>query len=405
LSDVNSFGLILLAVAGAFLLAIGSSRLSAWIHVPAPALFLIGAAIASDLVPAINHIPTKTVERLVTTALVVILFDGGMHIGWHRFRSQARAVVWLGVAGTVVTAGGIAVLARFIFDLSWTESLLLGTALAPTDPAVVFSVLGGQEISGRTGTLLEGESGANDPVGIAMMVALLGIHGAGGGAAVGKGLIEFAVQMAVGAAIGIGGGLALRTFMARIRLPSEGLYALRVLASAYAIYGVATVAHGSGFLAVLVAGIVVGDAEMPFKREIQRFHASLASIAEIVAFVVLGLTVDLRSLLRDDAWLIGLVLAVLLAFVVRPLLGGLVLWPIALSRGERIFVLWSGLKGAVPILLGVFVVAAGVAHERQVYAVIFVVVLFSVVIQGGLVPWVARRCGVLVTSSSSPQED
>jgi potassium/hydrogen antiporter len=410
MGDVVPFGLILLAVAGAFLLAIVSSRLSALMHVPAPALFLVGAAIASDLIPAIGHLSTQTVQRLVTTALIVILFDGGMHIGWQRFRSQAVAVVWLGVAGTAVTAGGIAVLAKWIFGLSWTESLLLGTALAPTDPAVVFSVLGGQEIEGRTGTLLEGESGANDPVGIAMMVALLGAHAAGGTAAAGTtaiwhGLAEFVEQIAIGAAVGVGLGLGLRYFAARIRLPSEGLYALRVLASAYAIYGVATVAHGSGFLAVLVAGIVVGDAEMPFKREIQRFHASLASIAEIVAFVVLGLTVDLRSLLRDDAWLIGLVLAVLLAFVVRPLLGGLVLWPIALSRGERIFVLWSGLKGAVPILLGVFVVAAGAAHERQVYAVIFVVVLFSVVIQGGLVPWVARRCGVLVTSSSSPEED
>ena len=327
---------------------------------------------------------------------MVILFDGGMHIGWERFRSQARAVVWLGVAGTVATAGGIAVLAHLIFDLSWTESLLLGTALAPTDPAVVFSVLGGQEISGRTGTLLEGESGANDPVGIAMMVALLGVHDAGGGVAILHGLAEFGVQMVVGAAVGIGGGLAMRVFMGRIRLPSEGLYALRALASAFAVYGLATVAHGSGFLAVLIAGIVVGDLEMPHRKEIRRFSGSLASIAEIIAFVVLGLTIDIGSLFRANAWLIGLVLAMLLAFVVRPVLGGLVLMPIRLSRGERIFVLWSGLKGAVPILLGVFIVSAGALHRDQIYAIIFVVVLFSVIVQGGMVPWVARRCGVLV---------
>jgi potassium/hydrogen antiporter len=396
MNDTYEFGLILLAVAGAFLLAIGSSRLSAWIRVPAPAIFLIGAAIASDLVPRINHIPTQTVERLVTTALVVILFDGGMHIGWRRFRAQAGAIVWLGVAGTVATAGGIAVLAHVLFDLGWTESLLIGTAIAPTDPAVVFSVLGGQEISGRTGTLLEGESGANDPVGIAMMVALLGAGSSSGGAALVHGLGVFALQMVVGAAVGIGGGLGLRMFMSRVRLPSEGLYALRAIASAFAIYGLAAVAHGSGFLAVLVAGIVVGDAEVPYKREIRRFSASLSSIAEIVAFVVLGLTIELRSLFREDAWLIGLVLAVLLAFVVRPLLGGLVLLPISLRRGERIFVLCAGLKGAVPILLGVFIVSAGVLHQAQMYAIIFVVVLFSVIVQGGLVPWVADRCGVLV---------
>ncbi len=402
--DVQQFGLILLAVAGAFLLAIGSSRLSAWIRVPAPAVFLIGAAIASDVVPAIGKIPTETVNRLVTTALIVILFDGGMHIGWQRFRSQAAAVVWLGVAGTVATAGGLAVLAHLIFGLSWTESLLLGTALAPTDPAVVFSVLGGQEISGRTGTLLEGESGANDPVGIALMVALLGAHG-GGGAAFLSGLLEFALQMSVGAVIGVAGGLALRMFMARIRLPSEGLYALRALASAYFIYGLATVAHGSGFLAVLVAGIVVGDAQVPYRREIRRFSGSLASIAEIVAFVVLGLTIEIRSLFREDAWLIGLVLAALLAFVVRPILGALVLAPIGLTRGERVFVLWSGLKGAVPILLGVFIVSAGAQHSAQMYAVIFVVVLFSVIVQGGLVPWVGDRTGVLVIDVQEDDDD
>ena len=397
MGDVTEFGLILLAVAGAFLVAIASSRVSATIHVPAPALFLIGAALVVSLAPSIGHIPIHTVERLVTTALIVILYDGGVHIGWHRFRSQAFAVVWLGVAGTVVTAGGIAVLAHALFGLGWTESLLIGTAVAPTDPAVVFSVLGGQEIEGRTGTLLEGESGTNDPVGIAMMIALLAAGDSGGVVAFWHGLGEFAIQMSVGAVIGIGGGLGLRWLMARFRLPSEGLYALRALASAFAIYGLATVAHGSGFLAVLIAGIVVGDTEVPFRREIQRFHASLASIAEIVAFVVLGLTIQLSSLLRQNAWLIGIVLWLLLAFVVRPLLGGLVLWPVALNRGERVFVLWSGLKGAVPILLGLFIVAANVAHERQIYAIIFVVVLLSVIVQGGLVPWVARRCDVLVT--------
>jgi len=396
MDDLSRYALILLAVSAAFLLAIVSSRLSGLLRVPAPALFLVGAAVVALLVPSLDHVPTRTVERLVTTALVAILFDGGMHIGWRRFREQAAAIAWLGVAGTVVTAAGIAVLAHLIFRLGWTESMLIGTAIAPTDPAVVFSVLGGQSIEGRTGTLLEGESGANDPVGIAMVVAILGAQAVGGSSALWHGIGEFAVQMAVGTAVGVAGGLLLRLFMARVPLPSEGLYALRALAGAYAIYGLATLGHGSGFLAVLIAGVLIGDAEVPYRTEIRRFHASLAGTAEIVAFVVLGLTVDLRSLGRDDAWLIGLVLWLLLAFVVRPTLGGLVLWPVRMRPGERIFVLWAGLKGAVPILLGLFIVGAGVAHERQLYAVVFVVVLCSVVVQGGLVPWVARRTGVLV---------
>ena len=182
--------------------------------------------------------------------------------------------------------------------------------------------------------------------------------------------------------------------MRRISLPGEGLYPLRTLAAALAIYGLATVAHGSGFLAVFVAGILLGDESAPFKREIENFHSSLAGLAEIVAFVVLGLTVPLRDVAESGAWLIGLVLAVLLAFVVRPVLVGPLLLAVRLTVGERAFVLWAGLKGAVPILLGTFVLAGGTADDRLVYHVIFVVVLFSVVVQGGLVPAVAARCKV-----------
>jgi cell volume regulation protein A len=396
MGDVTAFAWILLAISLAFLVAVLSSRLSAWLRIPAPALFLVGAAVASNLAPSLGQIPIHVVERIVTVALVVVLFDGGMHIGWGRFRSAAGAVVWLGVAGTVVTAGGAALAAHLIFRLGWQESLLIGTAIAPTDPAVVFSVLGGREVGGRAGVLLEGESGANDPVGIALMVALLGADGAGGAGPFLAGLRVFALQLAVGAAIGIAAGFALRYFL-RVRLPNEGLYALRALASALAVYAIATVAHGSGFLAVLVAGILVGDEALPYRAEVRGFSGSLASLAEIVAFVVLGLTIDLTTLGRHYAWAIGLVLAVLLAFVIRPVLVGLVLWRVQLSRGERLFVLWSGLKGAVPILLGLLVVAEGVHRASEMYAVVFLVVAFSVVVQGGLVPTVAARLGVPLT--------
>jgi len=186
----------------------------------------------------------------------------------------------------------------------------------------------------------------------------------------------------------------LRWFMRSVDLPNLGLDSVRALAGAFAIYGVATVARGSGFLAVLVAGMLLGDADFKRSSEVRLFHNSMASISEIVAFVVLGLTVDLTTVLHRWAWLIGLTLAVLLAFVVRPVLCGLVLWPISLDRGERLFVLWSGLKGAVPVLLGVFILTADVADPDRLYAVIFVVVAFSVIVQGGLVPTAARRLGV-----------
>ena len=393
MGGVESFGLAVLVAALTGIAAVLSSRVSERLRIPAPAFFLVGAAAASDIWPRLGSLGFAAVEQVVTVALAVILFDGGMRMGWRRFRPVAVATVWIGVAGTLVTAAAAAVVAHFLFSFGWRLALLLGTALAPTDPAVVFSVLGRREVTGRTGVLLQGESGANDPVGIALLVALLTTAGTGLAAA-GHVAEEFVLQMAVGTVAGVAGGRGLLVFMRRVPLPSEGLYPLRVLAGALAIYGLATVAHGSGFLAVFIAGIVIGDERAPYKGEIARFHSSLASLAEVVAFVMLGLTIHLHALPHGGAWLIGLALAALLAFVIRPLLVGVLLWPVRLRPGERVFVLWTGLKGAVPILLGAFIVQARITGAPRIYEIIFVVVAFSVIVQGGAVPGLARRLKV-----------
>jgi cell volume regulation protein A len=387
---VTKFGLIVLVIGLAGTAAVLSNRLSAKLRVPAPAFFLVAAVIAAQLWPSATTLPVLTTQRVVTLALAIILFDGGMHIGRRRFRTAAGAIIWTGIAGTLVTAAGTAVAARYVAGMSWHLALLVGTAVAATDPAVVFSVFGRREIAGRTGVLLEGESGANDPVGIALLSSLLAAHG-GVGSVVWHVVAEFALQMAVGVAVGVAGGLALLAFMRRVPLPSEGLYSPRVLAGVLAIFGAATVAQGSGFLAVLVAGIIIGDEPAPYKREIERFHSSLASLAEIVAFVMLGLTMRLSQLASASAWAAGLALAALLAFVIRPVLGGLVTLPIRLTVPERVFFLWTGLKGAVPILLGMAIVNSGTPGATRAYQVIFVIVGFSVTIQGGLVPTLAHR--------------
>jgi potassium/hydrogen antiporter len=393
MSDVAPFGLAIALVGLAAVLAVLSNRLSEATRIPAPAFFLIAAAVASDIFPALGDLPIGVDQRLVTVALVVILFHGGMHIGWTRFRSAAGAVVWLGVAGTAVTAGAMAILAHALVDFGWRSALLLGTALAPTDPAVVFSVLGRREIAGRTATIIEGESGANDPVAIAIMLSLLGATGSGGHA-VAEGMGTFALQMVLGALIGALGGGLLLLLSRRVALPSAALYPVRTVAVACVIYGTAAVAHGSGFLAVFLAGIIVGDAPAPFKREVEHFTAGLASIAEFVAFTVLGLTVSLRQVCHGGVLWASLALAALLILVVRPVLVGLVTVPIRLRRGERAFVLWAGLKGAVPIVLGTFVLSGGAPDAARIYDVIFVVVLISVVVQGGLVPAFARWLNV-----------
>jgi len=184
-------------------------------------------------------------------------------------------------------------------------------------------------------------------------------------------------------------GRLLLWFMRHVSLPHEGLYPLRALLSVFVIYGAVTLAHGSGFLAVFVAGIVIGDARAPFKREVERFHSALAGLAEIVAFVMLGLTVDLSVLARRDVWIPGLVLGATSALIIRPLLVGLCLLPTRLRVNERAFILFAGLKGAVPILLGVLILNAGVPDAARLYGIVVVVVVFSVLTQGSLVPTVA----------------
>ena len=389
MTDTEPFALVVLLTAAVGLVAVLSSRLTERVRLPSPALVLAGAAIAVNVIPALQAPPRQAVQRIVTIALVCILFDGGMHIGWSRFRPAAGPILVVGVIGTFLTVAAGAVLAHLAFGLAWYVALLVATAVAPTDPAVVFSVLGQREIAGRSDTILEGESGANDPVGIALMASLITAGGLSTSAFAQAG-VDFLVQMGVGAAVGIAGGRGMQWFIRRVPLPGEGLYPLRTLACALLLFGAATLAHGSGFLAVFAAGIMLGDGRAPYKHEIEHFHSALASLGEIVAFVVLGLTIDLGVIARADVWVPGLILGAALAFVIRPVLVGLCLIPARLKANERNFVLFAGLKGAVPILLGSFLLAAHVPAAGRLYGIVAVVVVFSVVVQGSLVPAAAR---------------
>jgi cell volume regulation protein A len=355
--ESQTFGLLVLVAAGGGLLAVLSNRLAERIKVPLPVLFLVAAAAARLLISSVHPPHDRVVERVVTIALLMVLFDGGTHIGWSRFREAAAPIAIVGVLGTFLTVAATGLLIHLAFGLTWYLALLVATAVSPTDPAVVFSVLGQREIAGRSSTILEGESGANDPVGIALMVSLIASGGVSAEALTHVGT-SFLLQMGVGAAVGILGGRALGWHMRHVSLPSEGLYPLRTLAGVLVLFGIASVAHGSGFLAVFTAGIVIGDTPAPYKREIDRFHTALASLGEIVAFIGLGLMIDLSTLVHSNVWIPGVIIGAALAVLIRPVLVGLCLLPARLRRSEQVFVLFCGLKGAVPILLAIYLLAA-----------------------------------------------
>ena len=401
-ADILEFGTILLVVSGGLVLAIGVRLLASRLGIPTAGLLLVSAALASDLVDRLSTILSfEDVQRIATLALVVILFEGGSKIGLRRFRGAAAPILALGIVGTFATAGLLMVAAHYLLGLSWTASSLIGAALAPTDPAVTFSVLAGKEVEGRSGTILEGESGFNDPVGIALMIGMieLATHSDASGWSV---LWEFLREMGVGLAVGVAGAAAIAAVIRWAPFPDRILYPVAIILMVGTIYGAATVARGSGFLAVFVAGILVGDIRFEARRAVRAFNAALGELGELAAFVALGLTVDLAFIGDEGLWWRGLLIAVLLGFVVRPLAVGPLVSAIDLTWGERGFIVWSGLKGAVPILLASLAVVAGAEYAPETYGIVFVVVLFSVVVQGSLVPTVARRLGVPLEEETTP---
>jgi potassium/hydrogen antiporter len=392
--ELITFGAIVLVVAGGILLALIASKVSERVPIPEPALFLVLAAVASDIFPELSErLTILEVERIAVVALIVILFNGGTLVGWRRFRVAAVPIFTTGILGTFATAGIVAVAAHYLFDFEWVIAGIIGAAIAPTDPAVMFSVLGGKEIRGRAGTILEGESGVNDPAGIALMIGMVELATEDGSFWIV--VEEFSIEMSVGLVVGLLGAAAMRPLL-RISLPNPGLYPIRTLAAAGVIYGVASVLHGSGFLAVFVAGVLLGDADVPLRDEIERFHTSLASLAEVVVFVALGITIDVTDVLSSTRFLEGLALAVILALFARPLAIAPLLAMVQMRPNERVFIIWSGLRGAVPILLAAFAVLGGVDDADRVYEIVFVVVAFSVIVQGSTIPFVARRLGIRI---------
>jgi cell volume regulation protein A len=390
LPEITDFAVPLALVAAGLALAVLVTSITDRVPIPAPALFLAGAAIASDVFSSLKEqVEILTVERIAVVALIVILLNGGRDIGAHRFRRSLGDITAIGLLGTFATTAALAVVARVVLGLDWAVAGVLGAALAPTDPAVMFSVLGRREVGGRSGTVLEGEAGINDPAGIALLLGMVEVATHPGSSLLIV-LKEFVFEMGIGVALGLIGGKLLIALLGRVRLGGSSLYPVLTLVLAAVLYGATSLAGGSGFLAVFVAGLLLGDARLPYASEIDRFTTGLASLAEVAVFLALGLTIDLGGIPGAD-WLGGLAILLALALVVRPLVVVLTLARSALNRPEKAFIAWSGLKGAVPILLAAFAVLGGVPEGERIYDVVFVVVLGSVVVQGGLLPAVAAR--------------
>jgi cell volume regulation protein A len=378
------------------------SRASARAGVPVFLMFLVlGMLAGSEGLGGIDFEDYGFAFRLGTVALALILFDGGLNTPASALRSAIGPAGLLATAGVAGTASLVAVAARLL-GLPWPQAFLLGAVVSSTDAAAVFSVLRGSglQLRRRVGATLEIESGLNDPVAVILTTALT--HSLASGHAVGAGLLlEIALQLLVGAVFGLGIGYAGRVLLRRGRLLAGGLYPVLTLAVALLAYGLPTLVSGSGFLSVYLAAVVLGNAEVPYRTGLRHFHDAAAWCGQMTMFVVLGLLVFPSRLLEVAG--VGLVLALALAFLARPLVVLLLLLPFRFPFREAAFIGWVGLRGAVPVILATFPVLQRVAGAERIFDVVFFIVVAGALVPGGTVAWLSRRLGLAAAAPPPPQ--
>src|SRR5829696_8463802 len=330
----------LVLVAGALLTAgLAASLLAGRLRLPSLVLFLgVGMLVGSDGFGWVHFDDYELARDVGIVALGLILFEGGLNAGFGEIRPVLKSVISLALVGTLITA------AIWLFDFSLLEGLLLGAIISSTDGAAIFALLRGSALRRRLARTLEGEAGMNDPIAVLLVVGFIDwIQEPGYGL---LDMVElFVVEVGIGALIGAAIGLLAVTAFKRVQLATPGLYPVASLATAALAFGAADVLHGSGFLAVYLAGLVLGSATIPARHTITTFHQGMAWIAQLGMFLVLGLLVFPSQL--DDVAIEGTVLAFVLVVIARPLVAFVASWG-PFSAADRAVLGWAGLRGAVP---------------------------------------------------------
>lgn len=387
---------VLLAIFG-LLMAFSAlfSRLLDRLGVPVVLLFLLlGMLGGSEGLGGVYFEDYEVAFRIGTIALILILFDGGLNTPFASVRRSAAPAGVLATLGVLGTAAVLAVLAR-VAGLSWTEAILIGAIVSSTDAAGVFAVLrgGSLRVKENVRSLLEVESCANDPMAIILTFAVVAAFESGAAGASGWWLlVDVPLQLAIGAVVGVGFAYATRFILAHSSFTTTGLYPVITLASAFVIFGVATIGYGSGFLAVYVAALVLGNGPLPYKNGLTRVHDALAWLSQVSMFLMLGLLVTPTALL--DVIVVGTVVALGLALIARPAVVALCLAPFGFKLREIGYVSWVGIRGAVPIILATVPVMANIPGAERIFHVVFFIVVISAIVPGATIVPLTRRLGL-----------
>ncbi len=389
---------LILVGAGLVTLSILAGLVSSRIGAPLLLVFLaLGMLAGEDGPGGILFDDFQAAYIAGSIALAVILFDGGLRTNRQSLRVAGWPALVLATAGVLVTALLCAGFAMWVLELDFVQGLLVGSIVASTDAAAVFFLLHlhGLRLKERVSAILEVESGLNDPMAIFLTILCVGLLEAGATdltwAAADDFAIEFLIQIAGGAAFGLVGGWFLLQIINRLEIAS-GLYPIFALAFAMTVFGIAQSVHASGFMAIYLVGLILGNRRHRATQLINRFHDGLAWLSQIMMFLMLGLLVTPHRMVPH--LLPAFAVAIFLIVVARPIAVVLCLLPFRYGWREIAFISWVGLRGAVPIYLGTIPVLAGVAGAQMFFAVAFVVVLTSLVVQGWTVPAAARRLGL-----------
>lgn len=386
---------VLLTTVGTLLgISILFSRATERVSVPVALIFLVTGILAgSEGLGGIAFENYALSFRLGSIALVLILFDGGLNTSLDAVRRYAPPAGVLATVGVLGTAALTAVGARLL-GLPWPTALLIGAVVSSTDAAAVFAVLRGSGIhlKRRVGVTLEVESGANDPMAVILTVVLTENLVAPASGIGWRLPLEVLQQIGVGAAFGVAIGYGGRLLLARLRLPTVGLYPVLTLAIAFVSFGVPTLFQGSGFLSVYVAALVLGNGTLPYRPGLLRVHDALAWLSQITMFLMLGLLV-FPSRLVDVAG-VGLGAGIFLTVIARPVVVALCLAPFKYPRKEVLYISWVGLRGAVPIILATFPVLVGAPGAGRIFDLVFFIVVVNSIVPGTTVAWVARKLGL-----------
>jgi cell volume regulation protein A len=392
----------LILVTGALMAAaLVAALVAGRMRVPGLVLFLgLGMAIGSDGTGWIQFDDYELARRIGIVALALILFEGGLTTGFAEIRPVLAPALSLATIGTFITASIAGLAAAALFGFSTTEGLLLGSVVAATDSAAIFAVLRQSTLRRKLARTLEGEAGLNDPVAVLLVLGLVDTivkpgFGLGDLAAL------FGRQLGIGLGVGLAvGWLGVQAFR-RLRLATPGLYPVASIAVGALAYGGAASLHGSGFMAVYLAGLALGSGHIPARQTVTAFHQGLAWVAQLSLFVTLGLLVFPSQL--GHVAVEGTALALLLGLVARPLAALVAPGPAPFSLAERAVLGWAGLRGAVPVVLATFAVTAHVPHSLEFFNIVFFAVLVSTLLQGATFEPVARRLGATSTRPALPR--